>query len=82
MSTDSIRQTSSLLGATFAREIADRSLASPQPQPRQPSRHRLVRVERPAPGLAYADVVNERTGEMRRFRFKRDDAGDLAMEEL
>jgi hypothetical protein len=65
--------------------LAREALPAPQPQPavqaRQRARHRYIRVERPETGVAVADIVNETTGEVRRFRFTRKDDGSIEMQE-
>jgi hypothetical protein len=64
-------------------ELAQAQLGR-QPEPdKQPERRRVVRIERPERGVAVADVLNEQTGELRRFRFERQPDGEgIDMEEL
>jgi hypothetical protein len=51
-------------------------------KPRAKPRYRYTRIERPERGVAVADVVNDATGEVRRFRFVRQADDSVDVEEI
>jgi hypothetical protein len=54
-----------------------------EPQPEEPrAGHRFTRIERPERGVALAEVVNDHTGTVRRFRFTKSADGSIDAEEL